>query len=297
MHLGKTAAPARRGKCSACSLVLAGSLFPACSLIAQTAAPPAASAQAPGSGAAPAFEVSVVRLNKSGDSGSRSNFQNGRFTATNVLLKNLIHYQAYGVPEPRILGGPKWINSRRFDIEAKMDSSLAGELEKLDRDERTTLRQAIFQKLLADRFRLAVHWETRELSIYALVVAKQGSRLQAAKESDRGSGTSSGYGSFTARNLTVDQIAQALTQELSEEVGRVIVDKTGIQGRYDATLKWTPAEDAPPGGGHAPDSTPAGNSEPALFTAIQEQLGLRLESARGPVKVLVIDHVEMPSDN
>jgi uncharacterized protein (TIGR03435 family) len=297
MDLCKNFEPAKRRKCRTRAVTLGGFLFFGVPILAQATAPLAAPKPMSASNESPAFEVSVVRLNKTGDSGSHSNFQDGRFTATNVLLKNVLHYQAYGVPELRILGGPKWINSQRFDIEAKTDSTIAEELRKLGRDEGRAVRQEMFQKLLADRFKLAVHWETRTLPIYALVVARQGSKLEPAKQSDHSSGTSAGYGSFTARNLALDEIAQALTQELSDELGRPIVDKTGIQGRYDATLKWAPDKDPDPRSGGAASSAPAADAEPALFTAIQEQLGLKLESAKGPVKVLVIDHVEMPSEN
>jgi uncharacterized protein (TIGR03435 family) len=157
----------------------------------QTSAPPPASV-------APVFEVTTVKLNKSGASGSHSSFDNGRFTASNILLKNLIQYQAYGIPEPRILGGPKWLNSERFDIEAKTDSSVADRLRTLGRDQRRLQTQAIFQQFLADRFKLTVHWETRELPVYALVVAKNGSKLHQSQESD-GSHTSAGAGELKAQ--------------------------------------------------------------------------------------------------
>jgi len=120
--------------------------------------------------AAPAsFEVSTVKLNKSGSGSSGSNFTNGRFTATNIQLKNLMEYSAYGIAQPRILGGPKWLDSERFDIEAKMESAAAARLKALSRDQRRAEMQAMFQNLLADRFKLAVHWEMRELPVYALV--------------------------------------------------------------------------------------------------------------------------------
>jgi len=243
----------------------------------------------------PVFEVSTVKRNQSGTSGSHSSFENGRFTASNVTLKNVIQYSAYGVPELRILGGPKWLGSEGFDIEAKADSSVAEQLRTLGREQRREQLQAMFQQLLADRFKLKVHWETRELPIYALVVGRKGASLQKTTVT-AGSHTSASTGQFTAQGVTLAQLAQALTQELSRELGRVVVDQTGIAGRYDVALTWTPEDGETPvsrggGGASAPEAGPT------IFTAIQEQLGLKLESVKGPVEVLVIDHVEMPSEN
>jgi uncharacterized protein (TIGR03435 family) len=243
------------------------------------------------------FEVTTVKLNKSGNSGSHSSLDNGRFTASNILLKNLIQYQAYGIPEPRILGGPKWLNSERFDIEAKADNSIADQLRALSRDQRKLQTKAMFQQLLAERFKLTVHWETRELPVYALVVAKNGPSLHESKESDGSSNTSTSNGQFTTRGVTMVEMAQTLTQELSRELGRVVIDKTGIAGRYDVILKWTPDTGSGSINSGIEVTAPPVDSGPSIFTAIQEQLGLKLESTKGPVQVLVIDHVEMPSEN
>ncbi|WP_158823559.1 TIGR03435 family protein [Granulicella sp. S156] len=274
-------------------LLLAASSLTITSL-AQTSAPPltpplplvAASVAA----APPVFEAATVKINKSGSSGSHSDFDDGRYSATNIALKNLMHRSAYGVPEPRILGGPKWLDSERFDIEAKVDSSFVDQMRTLSPEQRKLQRQAMFQQLLADRFKLAVHWETLELPVYALVVAKNGPKLQVSTKP--GSGTSSSTGQLTAEGMTLAEIAQALTQELATELGRVVIDKTGIAGRYDVTLKWTPDASGAPA-----DNGTENSSGPSIFTAMQEQLGLKLESTKGPVQVLVIDHVEMPSEN
>jgi uncharacterized protein (TIGR03435 family) len=172
-------------------------------------------------------------------------------------LKNLLQYSAYGIPEPRILGGQM---------------------------------QGMFQQLLADRFKLKIHWETQDLPVYALVAAKKGPIFHEWKDSD-GSGTSASTGQFTAKGMTMAEIAMASTRELSQELGRVVIDKTGIDGRYNITLKWTPQTDGAEGTAPQPDAGPS------IFTAIQEQLGLKLESTKGPVQVLIIDHVEMPTEN
>jgi uncharacterized protein (TIGR03435 family) len=269
--------------------------------LGQTAASP--SSQAPVStsvaAAPPAFEVAAIKLNKSGSGSSDSHTNNGRFTATNESLKNIMQYDAYGIPGSRILDGPKWLDSTKFDIQAKMDDSAADHLRTLPRDQRRLETQAMFQQLLADRFKLAVHWETRELPVYALIVARKGPKLQPAKDSLEGSNISSNGSraglEFTTKGITLPQLAEALTQALSRELGHNVIDKTDIKGRYDLTLKWTP--DA----GTAPIATGGtaslADSGPSIFTAVQEQLGLKLEPAKAPVQVLVIDHAEMPSEN
>jgi uncharacterized protein (TIGR03435 family) len=156
-----------------------------------------------------------------------------------IQLKNLMEYSAYGIPQPRILGGPKWLDSERFDIEAKMESAGAERLRALSRDQRRAETQVMFQELLADRFKLAVHWEMRELPVYALVAAKNGPILHESKNAPGEAGTSSSNGRFSAKSMSLTEIAEVLTQELSRELGRVVIDKTGIQGRYDIALKWT----------------------------------------------------------
>jgi len=241
------------------------------------------------------FEVSAVRVNKSGGMNAGSRMQDGTFTGTNVPLKNVMEYSAYGIPGQRILGGPAWLGSVRFDIEAKEDALTLAEMKGLGRDERQARQQKMFQELLADRFKLLVHWETREMPVYELVAAKGGSKLTASKEPAGSTGINSGSASMSIKGISMEGCAQALTRVLAEELGRVVVDKTGIEGRFDMELKWTPEDGAsggPNGNGEAQDA-----QGPSIFTALQEQLGLKLESAKRPVQALVIDHVEMPSEN
>jgi len=232
----------------------------------QSSVPPAATPAA--------FEVSTVKLSKADSGNSSSSFNDGRFTATNEPLKNIMEYSAYGIPQPRILGGPKWLDSERFDIQAKMEGAAAERLKALSRDQRRVETQAMFQQLLADRFKLAVHWETRELPVYALVVAKHGPLLHESKNAPGESGTSASTGEFSAKGLTLTEFAEALTQELSSELGRVVIDKTGMEGRYDMALKWTP--DTGAGGDGADGSSASADAGPSIFTAIQEQAGLKL---------------------
>jgi uncharacterized protein (TIGR03435 family) len=211
-----------------------------------------------------------------------------------VTLKNLMEYSAFSLPGARIVGGPKWIDSERFDIQAKVDGSTAASLQTLSRNQERAVMHAMFQRLLADRFKLATHWETREMPVYALVVAKNGPRLQKAAKPDAGADTSASSGQLTANEITMDGLARTLTQELADELGRVVIDRTGIQGKYDIKLRWTPAIESV--SGPAENGT-AADTGPSLFTAVREQLGLKLESSKGPVEVLVIDHAEEPSEN
>jgi uncharacterized protein (TIGR03435 family) len=240
------------------------------------------------------FEVAAIKLNQSGSGSSDSNTNNGRFTASNITLKSLMAYQAYAIPANRILDGPKWLGSTHFDIQAKMEDDQAEHLQALTRDQRRLETQIIFQQFLADRFHLVVHWETRELPVYALIVGKKGSQLQPTKDSTGGTSISSNgsrsSSQFTAKGVTLPDLATAMTRELSGELGRDIVDKTGIEGKYDLTLKWS--RDA-----LSTEGVSTSETFPSLFTAIQEQLGLRLDPRKAPVRVLVVDHAELPSGN
>ena len=163
----------------------------------------------------------------------------------------------------------------------------------------------MLQTLLADRFKLTTHRTTKELPIYSLVVAKGGSKLHEANSGEikgpdgrpEPPGSSLiGFrsGELTGQNLEMDQLARLLT----EQTGRTVVDNTGLKGNYDLTLNWTPDQIAPNGlAGGGPDSSTSSEPGPSIFTAIQEQLGLKLQSQKGPVEILVIDHVERPSEN
>jgi uncharacterized protein (TIGR03435 family) len=245
------------------------------------------------------FEAATIKLNRSGSRSSDSTTRNGHLIATNISLKSLMQYEAYGIPGSRILGGPKWLDSTRFDVEAKMDDSTADRLQALPHSERRIEEQAMVQQLLADRFKLAVHRETRELPVYALVAAKKGPKLQPSKTTAEGShtsstGTRSGL-QLTAEGVSLPQFADALTQRLFLELGRDVVDRTEIKGRFDITLKWMPNSEIARNQTDGPSASADDN--PAIFTAIQEQLGLKLEPAKAPIEVIVIDHAEMPSDN
>lgn len=242
----------------------------------------------------PAFEVAAIKPNKSGGGGSHSSFDGIRLTATNISVKSLIQYNGYGIPGPQILGGPSWVASDRFDIEAKVDEATAERIKTLSRDQESLLDRQLVQQLLADRFKLAVHFEKKDLPVYALVVARGGPKLTASKDPDKGTSTSSGNAQMTATSITMEKLAQVLTQNLAMELGRVVIDKTGIEGKYDVKLTWSPENNSAGITNASNEASPPG---PSIFTALKEQLGLKLESTKGPVESLVIDHIEQPSEN
>lgn len=227
----------------------------------------------------PAFEVASVKPSRS-DS-AESNFDSrpgGRLTATNVSLRELIRL-AFGVRDLQIARAPGWIGTARYDINAKAGSGRNPG----DKDITPLLRQ-----LLADRFRLTTHRETKELPVYALVVGKNGPRLTAHNEGS-GARTRAMCGHLAGTRLTMDVLATVLSRQFECDV----LNRTGLAGKYDFELDWTPEA--------GPCATTAESGEPSLhpsiFTALQEQLGLKLESTKGPVELLVIDHVEKSSEN
>jgi uncharacterized protein (TIGR03435 family) len=239
---------------------------------------------------APVFDVAAIHLHQPEPHEHNSIWSSpfdGHFKATNISVVMLIHW-AYVMPETRILGAPAWAANTMFNIDAAADPSLDEHLHGLNSDTGRTVKEKMVRALLADRFKLATHSETRELPIYTLVVAKGGAKLGDSKSD----GTNVNHGRDHIEVEGSNSLV-LLAEELSKEVGRPVIDRTGIAGRYDLTLKWTPDDRVRLTDSDSADS----NSGPSLFTALQEQLGLKLESAKGPVQVLVIDHVEMPTEN
>ena len=196
----------------------------------------------------------------------------GRIVAENVTLKRCIR-GAYDVQEPQILGGPKWVDEDRYFIEAKAARPVGGHDLML-----------MLQALLAERFKLVVHRETRALAGYALVAAKSGLK---AKPSAPGTDSSGSLrrGGLDARGYTMAQLAV----KLSETLHLPVADRTGIAGKYDFKLEWTTADEM-----RARADAADG---PSIFSALQEQVGLRLQSRKVAAEVLVIDHAEKPGEN
>ncbi len=258
----------------------------------------------------PTFEVASIKPAKPGTRGGLLQFGlGGRFVATGITAKLLLE-EAYGVKDSQLARAPSWFNSERYDIDAKPEEAA---LDKLPLDQRRDKLMQMIQSLLAERFKLSLSHETKELPVYALVVAKNGPKLHKStfKPPDKpaplprspkpgetrrlGGGIAmEGPGRLTSTGIELSMFANVL----SRITGRIVIDKTGLPGRYDFTLQWTPDEresPVPPGG--PGDAPPPESTGPSLFTAIQEQLGLKLESQKAPMDILVIDHVEKPSEN
>ena len=273
---------------------------------------PVAVAQPDPAAAAPVPKFDVASI-KPAAPGARGMFirptPGGRLTVTNMPLQSLIEL-AYHIQPFQISGGPPWMDSLHYDIEAKPDIPA-----------KQSDWPVMLQGLLADRFQLVFHHETRELPIYALVLARKDGKLgPGMTEAKEGACTTfdpwnppsppapgrspalvCGTQFMSPRSVTGVAIpVENLIPLLSRTVGRTVIDKTGLTGKYDIKMEYTPDEAqlammAPPGAPTPP--TPSDGSGPSLFTALQEQLGLKLESQKGPVQVFVIDRAEKPSEN
>jgi uncharacterized protein (TIGR03435 family) len=229
------------------------------------------------SAATPGFEVASVKPTaadqRNGNSGGHSG--SGRLTMTNVTLKRYI-MGAYGVGPNQILGGPDWLDSDRYDIVAKADQPVGD-----------GILMTMLQTLLAERFKLAIHRENRPIEAYILEVAKNGPKLE--KSGDAASTTGNGHGLIDARAIAMTRFAAVLARQMDAPV----VDRTGLEGKFNLKLQWNPESDKPP----KPGADAAMDSGLSIFTAIQQQLGLRLRPQKVPVETIVIDHAERPSEN
>jgi uncharacterized protein (TIGR03435 family) len=222
----------------------------------------------------PSFEVASVKPSGPDDHLMYRLQPGGRYLATNLTLKSLIA-NAYAVPEFRISGGPGWRDLDKFNIEAKVGRPLPPWP---DSNKELNL---MLQSLLEVRFKLTLYRETREQPVYELVAAKGGAKLKLAK-ADESAGFEMDTGRIHGKAVPLEYLATNLAYLL----GRTVIDKTGLAGKYSFALTYTP-DDAPP----------ADTNGSSLFTALQEQLGLKLESSKGPVELLVIDHAEKPDAN
>ncbi|MBV9507246.1 MAG: TIGR03435 family protein [Acidobacteriia bacterium] len=236
----------------------------------------------------PKYEVASIKPNTDGDSHLAFRIEpSGPLAATGITLKRLM-MTAYNVQGFRIVGGPDWVASRRWNVEARPDRAAA-----------PNQIRPMLRALLEDRFQLRSHSEERQLPVYELSVDRKGSKVQAAKDSETEGAVRVGAGLIQLTKNT----AATFASQLSYALGRPVIDKTGLSGEFDFELEWTPepGEDGgpttsglPPGASDQPASTPNG---PSIFTAVREQLGFRLKSARGPVEVIVIDDVRVPTAN
>jgi uncharacterized protein (TIGR03435 family) len=299
-------------------------------LAAQQPAAPAAAANEP------SFEVASIKRNTSGEQFMRMGGPPGRFSVTNLPLRNLI-IQAYQLQPTQLIGGPEWIATERFDINATTGTAPdPGGRGGIFVGGRGNPVAPMLRTLLADRFKLRVHPEQREMQVFALVQREPGKTgpglaptkvdcagMMAAR--GRGDGPPPppqpgtrppcsfmlGPGNLSASSVPLSELARTLSQRL----GRIVIDRTGLAGQYDFELTFAPDSagaggpggpgggataiigggGAPPPGALAPP--PVDPNAPSLFTALQEQLGLRLDSVRAPVDVIVIDSVERPTED
>ena len=249
-----------------------------------------ASAQTPQTTTLPSFEVASVKRNTSGAAEGSLGPRPSGYAATNVPLRVLI-VRAYQLRPFQVVGGPSWIDAERFDLDARTSTGRSND-EVL----------AMLQALLADRFKLVVRRETREQPVYELVSARQDGRFGPALKrstTDCASkapadliGPCKMSGSFfVGKGGSLQGVGQSLTQlaaQLGTATDRIVLDRTGLVGTFDFTLNWK-------SGGFGVSRVGGSDDGPSLFTALQEQLELKLESARGAVEVLVVDSVEQPT--
>ncbi len=227
--------------------------------------------------------VAAIRPDKSGYGSWQGGPAPYGYSAKNVPVAELIYF-AYGLRCPgQLVGLPGWADSDKFDIEARMDEEDAAVFQKLSGQQQREQAALMLRPLLAERFRLRFHHETRVLPVYALVIAKGGIKLKQSQTLEGVGGMAKNSSSIYTRG----PIGGRFVAGLSAEVGRIVIDKTSLTGNYDITLKWTPD------GSQTTDP----NAPPDLFTALEEQTGLKLVPDKAPVDVLVIDHVERPTEN
>ena len=235
----------------------------------------------------PVFEVATIKPTKPDAQGKMFRVNGRRFSTLNTSLQELITF-AYGLQAKQIINAPDWMQSAKWDLDAQPD----GEGQPNDKQ-----WKAMVQKLIVERFKMTSHHEQKELSVYALVPGKNGPKLSKSEGDPNGLPGLffRGLGDLTSRNANMADFAGLLQGAVLD---RPVVDQTGLKGRFDFNLKWTPDETQFSGFGMKipPPADPA-SAPPGLFTAIQEQLGLKLDSTKAPVDVLVIDHIEKPSEN
>jgi len=201
--------------------------------------------------------------------------------SANVPLRLLLHYAFGAFIGDQIEGEPSWTRDVQYAINAKVEQSTTAQLDTLPEDQRQQALRRMVQHLLAERFGLQFHHAARETRVYSMVIAKGGVKM---KRSLAESQTSFAMGNDSLKATGID--VANLVRSLSHITGMLVMNDTGLSGRYDVSLSWTPELDQP-----------SEANGPSIFTALQEQLGLKLESKKEPIDVIVIDHIERPSQN
>ena len=235
----------------------------------------------------PSFEVATIKPSKPDEKGNAILVRGGQFSTINTTLLSLVEF-AYDLQANQIIGGASWMSTDKYDLVAKPDAPGAPSDKQW---------KGMLQKLMADRFQLKFHRQNKEMSAYVLTVAKNGPKLTKSDGDPNGLPGLFFHqlGQLYVQNATMGDFTQLMQAVVLD---RPVVDQTGIQGRWNFVLKWTPDESQFGGMGvKVPPPTNAADAPPPLFTAIQEQIGLKLEARKAPVDVIVIDHVEQPSPN
>jgi len=237
----------------------------------------------------PGFEVATIKPARPEGRFSLTVNRSGMLNTTSTTVADLIKF-AYDLHPRQITKGPAWLESEKYDITAKPDTPGIPNPKQL---------KIMVQKLLKERFQLAFHNEKKELSVYAITVAKNGPKLTKNESGGNLPGYGGGRGTFLVRNSSIEEFGHILQANILEQP---VVDQTGLgTTRYDFTLKWTPDPSQSQIGGPAPPNAPApadnADAPPDIFTAFQQQLGLKLENTKAPVDVMVVDSLEKPSDN
>ncbi len=256
------------------------------------------------------FDVVSIKPSQSSAPGGGLRFNPGRVEWTNTTLKNLIRmaYQRFGFDPREIVGGPGWIDSEQFHIIATADQPPSNRADGFPEE-----LLAMIRSLVEDRFKVVVHNEQRDAQIYALVLARTDGKtgialrqvpdacaeaMKAMSERTPRSGPPPcSFGATAGRLIGTGVTLTMFGHVLSNFVGRNVVDRTGLSGSYDIELTFDPASAAKAPPGAPPGPSPTDDTKPSIFTALQEQLGLKLESTRGPIDVLVIDQAERPTAN
>jgi uncharacterized protein (TIGR03435 family) len=243
----------------------------------------------------PTFDVISVRPNKSDSHGITLGYTPDGLRAVNIPILFLIK-EAFGLNDDQLIGLPDWVHSEKYDVDAKVADADVSAIKSLAHEQR---RQMILQ-ILADRFKFTYHRETRMLPEYSLVVAKGGSKLQEFQSGNDVAGAPKHAGQMKMSNGVITATGvplEPLTRLLSDRVGRPVLDKTGLTGNYDFTLQWADEGHDGPARGPDPGAAASELSGPSIFTAVEEQLGLKLQSEKGPVQVVIVDHIEQPTQN
>lgn len=251
------------------------------------------------------YEVSSIKPHKD-DGQNFMSFNNSPdgYRTTNITMKNLVLNAFSSGLQIQITGAPAWADELHYDVEAKFVPEVADALKKLTPDDRNFVRRYMMQQVLKERMNFVAHVDTKEVPSYDLVVGKNGPKIKEADPNAKDNGTmrmmqmDQGKAMISAKGTQISNLAR----NLSGPAGRPVFDKTGLKGMYDVTLEYAREPNL---SANVPNGGPAGNASPvpsdpagpSLLSAIEEQLGLKLVSSRGPMQVIVIEHMDKPDAN